>query len=110
MAKKDTDKKLDKQLAKVGGTLSEKELEQIKKRLGISGGVREAAQEAGIKLGDSLVKDKPAPKPTPGPTPKPTPILLVLHLNLVLLTQKNNITKVNYSVQVLILVTDLSLI
>jgi hypothetical protein len=73
MAKKDTDKKLDKQLAKVGGTLSEKELEQIKKKLGISGGVREAAKEADIKLGDSLVKDKPAPKPTPGPTPKPTP-------------------------------------
>jgi hypothetical protein len=62
MAKKNTDKKLDKQLAKVGGTLSEKELEQIKKKLGISGGVREAAKEAGIKLGDSLVKDKPAPK------------------------------------------------
>jgi len=73
MAKKDTNKKLDKQLAKVGGTLSEKELEQIKKKLGISGGVREAAKEADIKLGDSLVKDKPAPKPTPGPTPKPTP-------------------------------------
>ena len=73
MVKKDTDKKLDKQLAKVGGTLSEKELEQIKKKLGISGGVREAAKEADIKLGDSLVKDKPAPKPTPGPTPKPTP-------------------------------------
>ena len=73
MAKKDTDKKLDEQLAKVGGTLSKKELEQIKKKLGISGGVREAAKEAGIKLGDSLVKDKPAPKPTPGPTPKPTP-------------------------------------
>ena len=73
MAKKNTDKKLDKQLAKVGGTLSEKELEQIKKKLGISGGVREAAKEADIKLGDSLVKDKPAPKPTPGPTPKPTP-------------------------------------
>jgi hypothetical protein len=73
MAKKDTDKELDKQLAKVGGTLSEKELEQIKKKLGISGGVREAAKEADIKLGDSLVKDKPAPKPTPGPTPKPTP-------------------------------------
>ena len=73
MAKKDTDKRLDKQLDKVGGSLSEKELEQIKKKLGISGGVREAAQEAGIKLGDSLVKDKPAPKPTPGPTPKPTP-------------------------------------
>jgi hypothetical protein len=66
MAKKNTDKKLDKQLAKVGGTLSEKELEQIKKKLGISGGVREAAKEAGIKLGDSLVKDKPAPKPSPG--------------------------------------------
>jgi hypothetical protein len=73
MAKKDTNKKLDKQLAKVGGTLSEKELEQIKKKLGISGGVREAAKEADIRLGDSLVKDKPAPKPTPGPTPKPTP-------------------------------------
>jgi hypothetical protein len=73
MAKKDTNKELDKQLAKVGGTLSEKELEQIKKKLGISGGVREAAKEADIKLGDSLVKDKPAPKPTPGPTPKPTP-------------------------------------
>ena len=73
MAKKNTNKKLDKQLAKVGGTLSEKELEQIKKKLGISGGVREAAKEADIKLGDSLVKDKPAPKPTPGPTPKPTP-------------------------------------
>jgi hypothetical protein len=73
MAKKDTNKKLDKQLAKVGGTLSEKELEQIKKKLGISGGVREAAKEAGIKLGDSLVKDKPAPKPTPAPAPKPTP-------------------------------------
>ena len=73
MAKKNTDKKLDKQLAKVGGTLSKKELEQIKKKLGISSGVREAAKEAGIKLGDSLVKDKPAPKPTPGPTPKPTP-------------------------------------
>jgi hypothetical protein len=57
MAKKNTDKKLDKQLAKVGGTLSEKELEQIKKKLGISSGVREAAKEAGIKLGDSLVKD-----------------------------------------------------
>ena len=73
MAKKNTDKKLDKQLAKVGGTLSKKELEQIKKKLGISSGVREAAKEAGIKLGDSLVKDKPAPKPTPRPTPKPTP-------------------------------------
>jgi hypothetical protein len=58
MAKKNTNKKLDKQLAKVGGTLSEKELEQIKKKLGISSGVREAAKEAGIKLGDSLVKDK----------------------------------------------------
>jgi hypothetical protein len=78
MAKNNTDKKLDKQLDKVGGSLSEKELEQIKKKLGISGGVREAAQEAGIKLGDSLVKDKPTPAPTPKPTgstapvPKPT--------------------------------------
>jgi hypothetical protein len=71
MAKKNTDKKLDKQLAKVGGTLSEKELEQIKKKLGISGGVREAAKEAGIKLGDSLVKDKPAPKPS-GSTATPS--------------------------------------
>jgi hypothetical protein len=71
MAKKNTNKKLDKQLAKVGGTLSEKELEQIKKKLGISSGVREAAKEAGIKLGDSLVKDKPAPKPS-GSTATPT--------------------------------------
>lgn len=71
MAKK---KELNKQLTKVGGTLSERELEQIKKKLGISGGVRKAAQEAGIKIGDSLTKDKPAPKKDkPASAPKPTP-------------------------------------
>ena len=72
MAKKNADKKLNEQLTKVGGTLSERELEQIKKRLGISGGVRKAAQQAGIKIGDSLTKDKPAPKPAPAPAPRPT--------------------------------------
>lgn len=73
MAKKNADKKLNEQLTKVGGTLSERELEQIKKRLGISGGVRKAAQEAGIKIGDSLTKDKPAPKPAPTTAPAPAP-------------------------------------
>ena len=73
MAKKNADKKLNEQLTKVGGTLSERELEQIKKRLGISGGVRKAAREAGIKIGDSLTKDKPAPKPTTAPAPAPRP-------------------------------------
>ena len=71
MAKNNTDKKLDKQLDKVGGTLSAKELEQIKQKLGITGGVREEAKDAGIKIGDSLVKDKPEPKPT-GSSTKPT--------------------------------------
>jgi hypothetical protein len=62
-------KKLDSQLSKVGSSLSAKELERIKAKLGISGGIREAAQEAGIKIGDSLVKDKPSPST---PTLKPT--------------------------------------
>jgi hypothetical protein len=66
-------KKLDKELKKVGGTLSAKELEQIKKKLGISGGVRAAAKEAGIKLGDSLTKPAPAPAPKPAPAPAPRP-------------------------------------
>jgi hypothetical protein len=40
MSKKNTNKKLDRELGKVGGTLSAKELEQIKEKLGISRGVQ----------------------------------------------------------------------
>jgi parvulin-like peptidyl-prolyl isomerase len=67
MSKKDTNKKLDRELGKVGGTLSAKELEQIKEKLGISRGVQNAAKDLGIKISDSITKDKPAPKPAPKP-------------------------------------------
>ena len=76
MAKNKNNNKLSNQLAKVGGTLSAKELEAIKARLGISGGIKAAAKEAGIKIGDSLTKDKPTPQqPTPQqPSPQqPSP-------------------------------------
>jgi hypothetical protein len=76
MAKNKNKNKLSNQLDKVGGTLSAKELEAIKAKLGISGGIKAAAKEAGIKIGDSLTKDKPTPQqPTPQqPTPQqPTP-------------------------------------
>ena len=65
MSKKDTNKKLDRELGKVGGTLSAKELEQIKEKLGISRGVQNAAKDLGIKISDSITKDKPEPKPAP---------------------------------------------
>jgi hypothetical protein len=69
MAKNKNNNKLSNQLAKVGGTLSAKELEAIKAKLGISGGIKAAAKEAGIKIGDSLTKDKPTPQqPTQQPT------------------------------------------
>ena len=70
MSKKDTNKKLDRELGKVGGTLSAKELEQIKEKLGISRGVKNAAKDLGIKISDSITKDKPAPKPEPKPAPQ----------------------------------------
>jgi hypothetical protein len=71
---KNVNRKLDNELGKVGGTLSTKELERIKKKLGVSGLiVREAAKEEGIKVGVSAVKDKPTPAPTPAPTPTPAP-------------------------------------
>ena len=74
MSKKDTNKKLDRELGKVGGTLSAKELEQIKEKLGISRGVQNAAKDLGIKISDSITKDKPAPKPEPKPAPQqPSP-------------------------------------
>jgi hypothetical protein len=111
MAKNNTDKKLDKKLDKVGGSLSEKELEQIKKKLGISGGVREAAQEAGINIGDSLSKDKP--KPTPGLTDAEkqyyknqlfgssaeTGDASVVDINIETLVNQKNQKKFNYLVQ-----------
>jgi hypothetical protein len=55
---------LNNQLSRVGNTLSAKELEAIKARLGISGGVRAAAGKAGIKLGTSIAPKAGAGTPS----------------------------------------------
>ena len=120
-------KKLDNQLSKVGSSLSAKELERIKAKLGISGGIREAAQEAGIKIGGSLVKDKPSPiaptrtSPATPTAPTPAPSLTdaekqyyreqlfgvgskpgdrsVIDINIETLVNEENQKKFNYLVQ-----------
>jgi hypothetical protein len=73
MATSNIDKKIKKELSKVGNTLSARELEQIKEKLGISGGVRGIAKELGIKIGGTITQNKPSPQPTaPKPSPQPT--------------------------------------
>jgi len=80
--KNKTSNTLDKELKKVGGTLSPKELEQIRKRLGISVDIiKEAAQEAEIKIKVSPVKNKPSAVTAPTPAPAPAPVAFQQLLN-----------------------------
>jgi hypothetical protein len=45
-----TEKRLENQLGRVGGTLNASELNRIKEKLNISGGVRAMARDKGIKI------------------------------------------------------------